>query len=60
MGIKCQVCETKFMGTSGLHLGSCSQCGNEDISKFVRIDDEDINPSKYKSDKEWLESRLIK
>ena len=60
MGIKCQECGTKFMGSSGLHLGSCSKCGNEDLSKFIRIDDEDIDPSKYQSDKEWLESRLIK
>ena len=60
MGIKCQKCGNISAGTSGLHLGTCSICGNEDLSKFVRIDDEDIDPLKYKSDKEWLESRLIK
>lgn len=60
MGIMCQACGTKFMGTSGLHLGSCNNCGNGDLSKFIRIDDEDIDPSKHQRDREWLESRLIK
>ncbi len=60
MGLKCQKCGNILSGSDGLHLLSkCPNCGNNDISLFIRVDDQDIDPKKYKRDKEWLESRLI-
>ena len=61
MGLKCLKCNKVYSGSEGLHLTSkCLNCGNDDLSLFIRVDDEDINPKAYKRDKEWLESRSIK
>lgn len=60
MGLKCLKCKKVLSGSGGLHLTSkCPHCGNEDLSLFIRVDDQDINPKAYKRDKEWLESRTI-
>lgn len=60
VGLKCLKCKKVQSGSGGLHLSSiCPKCGNTDISFFIRVDDLDINPKKYKRDKEWLESRVI-
>lgn len=59
IGLKCLKCQKVFSGSEGLHLSSqCSECGNDDLSLFIRVDDEDIDPIKNKRDKEWLESQL--
>lgn len=57
MAIKCLKCKYVMLGINSLHMVSkCSRCGNKDMDMFIRIDDEDIDPRKYKKDKEWLES----
>ncbi|MHA1250913.1 MAG: hypothetical protein ACTSRP_13050 [Candidatus Helarchaeota archaeon] len=59
MGIKCLVCNHIITGINGLHLISkCENCGNSDLSKFIRVEDEDINYKQYLKDKEWLEEHL--
>ena len=61
LGLKCLKCNNVLSGSGGLHLTSkCPECGNADLSSFIRVDDEDINPKAYERDKEWLESRLVK
>lgn len=60
MGIKCLICNNVISGSGGLHLTTkCPECGNDDWSKFIRVDDEDIDPEKYQKDKEWLESHKL-
>lgn len=59
--MKCLKCKNIISGSGGLHLPSkCPNCGNEDLSLFIRVDDQDINPTAHKKDKEWLESRIVK
>ncbi len=60
IGLKCLKCKKVYSGSEGLHLSSqCSECGNDDLSQFIRVDDEDIDPVKNKRYKEWLESQRI-
>ena len=56
--IKCIKCKGIIKGNS--LPSKCKECGNEDLSLFIRIDNQDINLKLYKRDKEWLESCLIK
>lgn len=58
MAIRCLKCNHTLLGKDSLHLVSkCQKCGNTDRDKFIRVDDEDINPIRKKEDKEWLESQ---
>lgn len=60
MAILCKKCSNAVKGVSSLHLvKSCPECGNNDPSLFIRVEDEDINPAKEKQDKEWLDARRI-
>lgn len=57
MAIRCTNCNHTLPGKKSLHLVSkCPYCGNTAREKFIRVDDEDIDPSKRQQDKEWLES----
>ena len=60
MGIQCLKCDHIMSGTGGLHMVTkCSNCGNDDWSQFIRVDDIDKNPETYQSDKEWLEEHRM-
>ena len=54
--IKCLECKKTYRGNT--LLAKCPHCGNEDLTKFIRVD-EDIDLSLNKRDREWLESRRI-
>ena len=53
--IKCQECGFLHKGNS-MNFSECSECGNNDLNKFIRIDKKDLYPEKYLSnrDTEWL------
>jgi len=58
IGLKCLNCDHIINSSDGgLHLSSrCPECENEDLTKFIRVDDEDIDPDENRREKEWLES----
>ena len=57
MAIRCTKCGKTLPGKKSLHLVSkCPYCGNTAREMFIRVDDEDIDPSKRQQDEEWLES----
>ena len=60
MGTYCTACN-KMIASEGLHMPKiCPHCGNTDRTKFVRADEEDMNPKiqqKHQDDKKYLESR---
>jgi hypothetical protein len=64
MGFLCLVCGQKIAGD--VHVPKkCPnlKCNNSDISKFKRIDDEDLDPKailQHEKDKKFLESRREK
>ena len=56
MAIRCTKCDHTISGAKSLHLVSkCPACGNSERDKFIRVDDEDIDPAKKEADREWLE-----
>ena len=60
MGFKCFKCEKEYQGN--VLRDKCPNCGNEDLTQFIRIDEAGFgfDPIKHKRDKEWLESLEIK
>ncbi len=53
--IKCLKCQNTYEGN--VLLSKCPHCDNSDLSLFIRVDGE-IDPTKNKQDREWLESRI--
>ena len=51
--IKCLKCKDIVKGNA--LPSKCPNCGNEDLSQFIRVDEE-IDPIKNKREREWLES----
>jgi predicted nucleic acid-binding Zn-ribbon protein len=60
MGTKCTACNEVISGEA-VHMPKvCPHCGNTDRTKFIRVDEEDSDPTyqeKHLEAKGYLESR---
>ena len=60
MGTYCMACE-QLIESETMHMPKkCPYCGNTDRTKFVRADEDDMDPryqKKHQEDKQYLESR---
>jgi len=60
MGTYCTACERMIEGETMHMPKKCPHCGNTDRTKFIRADENDMDPhykQKHEEDKEYLESR---